>query len=510
MKQLFLLASFFAMTTSIFSQNLAYDRYTVSGGLLGAFNFTKFRIEGNNVDNIDYEYNHGWSAGAWLNLPLHRWISLEPQVMYSYYDYNSVSGPSLLPNGSISYISVPLLLKLHAGRHVAFTVGPQADFLGKLHKTPESVREEDFESTSFSISGGIEILPHLPIVLFGRYVHGLTNLDKREGQTGNIVEYFNTNIQVGVKLKLFGKVIPADTDGDGISDDDDQCPTVAGLALFAGCPDSDSDGITDANDECPMMAGILKYKGCPIPDTDKDGVNDEVDKCINVAGVAKYDGCPIPDTDKDGINDDNDKCITVAGVAKYDGCPIPDTDKDGVNDDEDQCPTVAGLAVHNGCPPPDRDNDGVTNDKDLCPDVAGPASNFGCPIVESAKFNARMINFKTGSAELTPQSKRNLREGALLMNSSTFNNLVFHIHGHTDSDGSDASNHDLSHRRAASVRSELLKSGVSADRMTSEGFGEKEPIATNETAAGKALNRRVEILARHSQSLNEPVIVPKK
>ena len=68
--------------------------------------------------------------------------------------------------------------------------------------------------------------------------------------------------------------------------------------------DTDNDGVIDANDKCPTVAGLAKYAGCPIPDTDKDGVNDEQDKCPTVAGLAKYAGCPIPDTDKDGINDE--------------------------------------------------------------------------------------------------------------------------------------------------------------------------------------------------------------
>jgi hypothetical protein len=46
----------------------------------------------------------------------------------------------------------------------------------------------------------------------------------------------------------------------------------------------------------------------PIPDTDGDGINDEDDKCPSQSGVARYGGCPIPDTDGDGVNDEEDKC----------------------------------------------------------------------------------------------------------------------------------------------------------------------------------------------------------
>ncbi len=87
-----------------------------------------------------------------------------------------------------------------------------------------------------------------------------------------------------------------------------------------------------------------------VVDTDGDGIVDSLDKCPTVPGVAKYQGCPIPDTDKDGINDEEDRCPTIPGVARYQGCPIPDTDGDGVNDEVDKCPTVPGPASNNGCP----------------------------------------------------------------------------------------------------------------------------------------------------------------
>lgn len=84
-----------------------------------------------------------------------------------------------------------------------------------------------------------------------------------------------------------------DTDGDGIPDKDDDCPTVAGLAKFKGCPDTDEDGVPDPKDKCPNTP-----KGCPVDangcplDSDGDGVIDCQDKCPSVAGPASNNGCP--------------------------------------------------------------------------------------------------------------------------------------------------------------------------------------------------------------------------
>ena len=68
------------------------------------------------------------------------------------------------------------------------------------------------------------------------------------------------------------------------------------------------------------------------------------------------------------------------------------------------------------------------------------------------------------------------------------------VEGHTDAQGDDAYNLDLSQRRAARVMRYLEESGISSDRMTSEGFGETKPIATNRTNNGRGKNRRVEFI----------------
>ena len=72
--------------------------------------------------------------------------------------------------------------------------------------------------------------------------------------------------------------------------------------------------------------------------------------------------------------------------------------------------------------------------------------------------------------------------------------LKFSVEGHTDSDGDDANNLKLSEERAKTVMNTMIKLGISADRLSTKGFGESVPIDTNSSPEGKANNRRVEFV----------------
>ena len=101
------------------------------------------------------------------------------------------------------------------------------------------------------------------------------------------------------------------------------------------------------------------------------------------------------------------------------------------------------------------------------------------------------ILFDTNRHDLTPVSQDALGRFAqsLLNNPDT----DIKIHGHADATGTDAINDPLSARRAESVANFLAARGVAASRMTSQGFGSRQPVATNETPEGRRLNRRVEV-----------------
>ena len=264
----------------------------------------------------------------------------------------------------------------------------------------------------------------------------------------------------------------------------------AGIVIKFGSKDTDKDGIPDNKDACPEVAGLKEFNGCP--DTDGDGIPDKDDACPQVKGPKEFNGCP--DTDGDGIPDKDDACPEVAGPKEFNGCP--DTDGDGIPDKDDKCPDVAGPAENGGCPWPDTDGDGVLDKDDLCPEVAGPASNKGCPeptTDDQKKLNqyAKTILFDTGKATIKFESAEILNQIINVL--KKYPNSRFRIEGHTDSTGKKQKNIELSQNRADAVKIYLIQAGIASNRLESQGFGPEKPIASNKNKKGRALNRRVEI-----------------
>ncbi len=114
-----------------------------------------------------------------------------------------------------------------------------------------------------------------------------------------------------------------------------------------------------------------------------------------------------------------------------------------------------------------------------------------CEVTTKEILAQAKISFETGSAVLTGDSREMLsRLGAVMGACAGSNGLQVNVGGHTDSQGSDEFNLDLSQQRANSVRDALIESGVLRAAITATGFGEAQPIATNDTEDGRAQNRR--------------------
>jgi OOP family OmpA-OmpF porin len=269
--------------------------------------------------------------------------------------------------------------------------------------------------------------------------------------------------------------------------------------MVAGLTVGGATGISRENKDIrngALAGAVIGSLVCSLmnKDADGDGVHDDDDRCPGTFDGAEVDqnGCEL-DFDGDGVVDRLDQCPDTPSGARVDanGCEL-DSDGDGVVNSKDQCPnTPAGASVDaNGCEL-DDDNDGVANSKDQCPDTAEgqPVDNNGCDLAENYTLNG--IYFEYDSANLTADSQDAVHDALAILKRHP--ELVVEIAGHTDSRGTDGYNKSLSQRRADAVRKELVMHGVNASNLTSKGYGEAQPVASNDTDAGRAKNRRVEL-----------------
>ena len=125
--------------------------------------------------------------------------------------------------------------------------------------------------------------------------------------------------------------------------------------------------------------------------------------------------------------------------------------------------------------------------------IAEGGADLRRKLMSEGKISTNGILFNSGSADILPQSMGIIRQISQVLTQDS--SIKLNIVGHTDADGSDESNVTLSKNRAEAVKNALVSVyGISADRLSSEGKGEAEPVADNNSAQGKAQNRRVEFI----------------
>jgi OOP family OmpA-OmpF porin len=172
-----------------------------------------------------------------------------------------------------------------------------------------------------------------------------------------------------------------------------------------------------------------------------------------------------------------------------------DSDGDGVMDRKDKCPnTPKGTKVDaDGCPIKvaapvdiDSDGDGVLDKNDKCPNTPKGAkvNAVGCWVLKN-------VFFDTAKADIKPDMTAGLDEALTVLQKNP--GMRIEVQGHTDSDGADAYNLDLSNQRAQAVVGYFAQKGIEANRLSAKGYGESKPVADNKTREGKAQNRRVEL-----------------
>lgn len=139
----------------------------------------------------------------------------------------------------------------------------------------------------------------------------------------------------------------------------------------------------------------------------------------------------------------------------------------------------------------DADGDGIVDGKDQCPNTPSGTrvDGEGCPLGDVVELDG--VTFELDSDRLRPDAKTILDAVAEVM--KRYPEMLIEVAGHTDSLGSDAYNQQLSQQRAEAVRQYLVDTGISGNRMTAVGYGESEPVDSNDTADGRERNRRVEM-----------------
>ena len=195
------------------------------------------------------------------------------------------------------------------------------------------------------------------------------------------------------------------------------------------------------------------------------------------------------DSDGDGVVDELDDCPnTPKGVAvDAKGCPV-DSDSDGVPDYLDRCPgTPATVVVHSDGCPVDSDGDGVPDYLDKCPNTPKGATvnEVGCWALRATAL------FDTNSSYIMGSAYTLLDEVVTILQENP--EMKLEIQGHADNTGTSEYNLWLSERRASRVMDYLVSKGIDPDRLTAKGYGSTQPVISNDTADGRARNRRVEL-----------------
>lgn len=256
--------------------------------------------------------------------------------------------------------------------------------------------------------------------------------------------------------------------------------------------DYDKDGIYGVHDKCPMQAedfdGHEDDDGCPDYDNDGDGIPDAMDKCPASPPDIPVgpDGCPDNDIDGDGIPNDMDKCPEdpedIDGFQDVDGCPDPDNDGDGIPDTVDTCPnepeTFNDFMDDDGCPDNPNDKVHIARDRII--------------ITEQVYFDTAKTSIKKQSFEILDAVIKVMKENPQI--------VKVRIEGHTDNRGGEQMNLELSQGRAESVLKYMTDNGIAENRLEAIGFGLTRPIRDNDTAEGRAYNRRVEFIILEMRS----------
>ncbi len=288
-----------------------------------------------------------------------------------------------------------------------------------------------------------------------------------------------------VGFTFYGGKSLTDSDGDGLDDEYE-----LNIGLNPNDPDSDGDGLADGAEE-------LTYNTSPFSrDSDHDGLSDFEE-------IMVYHSLPNKgDSDSDGILDgsealeyktdpmnadtDNDKLNDRMEIFEYGTDPLKtDTDGDGLTDSEE-------LKTYSTDPLKVDTDEGMADDLTEIENRTNPRDPSDDIIIVGVPLVLKGLTFSPGTQDLTTGSQETLKRILMLLNS--YPDYKFEIRGYTDNIGDADFNYKLTQKQADKVRAWLISRGVNPNQVTAVGYGSENPIASNETLAGRLQNRRIELV----------------
>jgi len=305
-----------------------------------------------------------------------------------------------------------------------------------------------------------------------------------DGYHGTTEDYWDSYLNASLGLTFTGENCKSDRDADGLGKCDEEQ-----IGTDPNNPDTDGDGLNDGEE-------FLNYKTNPlVVDTDGDGLSDytEVMNTKTNPLVADTDGDSlndgdevnnyktdplVVDTDKDGLGDG-------AEVNQYKTNPLmADTDGDGLNDGEEVNKYKTNPLVK------DTDKGSIDDGTEVRRGTNPLDPSDDVPKQVEIPLEFQGITFDFDKSDISPEADAILMQAVpVLLEHSV---IYLEIAGHTDNIGTEAYNQKLSERRANAVKDYLVAKGVSADRISTIGYGEEKPKVDNSTPENRQINRRIE------------------
>jgi outer membrane protein OmpA-like peptidoglycan-associated protein len=260
--------------------------------------------------------------------------------------------------------------------------------------------------------------------------------------------------------------------------------------------------------------GVADADGCPDFDIDKIGKPDSITRCWKSrdTGNGRYfeEGCPDPNNAADFLEQGSAIPENIDGIVENNEIPDYKTPTGASADSSMGCfgdpDNSSGYQDLDGCPDPQGES-ALLSGKENCPglsetgggyrdDAGCPDSIIGAPVKKGPEFPREQtlqgLEFKNKNADLSFGSYSVLDR--LAKSLKDFPDVYIEVRGYTDAIGKADANRRLSQMRAEGIRQYLINQGIDPQRIRALGFGPDNPVGDNRTAAGRAVNRRIEVV----------------